>query len=87
MRHKNGFTLIELVIVLAIIAIISAVLIPALLNVKEDKTQEIIDIYNGQKTVKIDADTGEEIESEEGYTLTNAEYKNGTVYLYFRENK
>ena len=49
---RKGFTIIELVIVLSIVAILSAVLIPQLINGAEKSKDEIIDIYNG-KTVRM----------------------------------
>ena len=85
---KKAFTIIELVIVMAIIAILSAVLIPSIINGADNAKQKIIDIYNGQTVRMIDNDTGEVLyEGKEqtildGYSLTNIEVKDGVVIMY-----
>ena len=85
---KKGFTIVELVIVMAIIAILSAVLIPSIINGADNAKQEIIDIYNGQTVRMIDNDTGEILyEGKEqttinGYSLVNVEVKDGVVIMY-----
>ena len=85
---KRGFTIVELVIVMAIIAILAAVLIPSIVNGADNAKQEIIDIYNGQTVRMIDNDTGEVLyegkgASEiDGYSLVNVEVKDGVVIMY-----
>ena len=56
---KRAFTIVELVVVMAIIAILSAVLIQSIVNGADNAKQEIIDIYSGQTVKMIDNDTGE----------------------------
>ena len=43
---KRAFTIVELVIVMAIIAIISVILLPQLTKTFESSKENIIDIYN-----------------------------------------
>lgn len=89
---KRAFTIVELVIVMAIIAILSAVLIPSIVNGADNAKQEIIDIYNGQTVRMIDNDTGEVLyegkgTSEiDGYKLVSVKVENGVVIMYM-ENK
>lgn len=85
---KKAFTIVELVIVMAIIAILAAVLIPSIVNGANNAKQDIIDIYNGQAVKMIDNDTGEILyegkgTSEiDGYSLVNVEVKDGVVIMY-----
>ena len=85
---KKGFTIVELVIVIAIIAILAAVLIPSIVNGANNAKQDIIDIYNGQTVKMIDNDTGEilyegkETSEIDGYSLVNVEVKDGVVIMY-----
>lgn len=89
MKHlKRAFTIVELVIVMAIIAILAAVIIPSLANGANNAKQDIIDIYNGQTVKMIDNDTGEilyegkEQTTIDGYSLVNVEVKDGIVIMY-----
>ena len=85
---KKAFTIVELVIVMAIIAILAAVLIPSIVNGANNAKQDIIDIYNGQTVKMIDNDTGEilyegkETSEIDGYSLVNVEVKDGVVIMY-----
>ena len=85
---KKGFTIVELVIVMAIISILAAVLIPSIVNGANNAKQDIIDIYNGQTVKMIDNDTGEilyegkETSEIDGYSLVNVEVKDGVVIMY-----
>ena len=85
---KKGFTIIELVIVMAIIAILSAVLIPSIVNGADGAKQEIIDIYNGQTVRMIDNDTGEVLyegnSPPHDYTLVSVETNDGVVIMYVK---
>lgn len=45
-RIKKGFTIVELVIVIAVIGILSAVLIPTFINFFDDSKTEMVQIYN-----------------------------------------
>ena len=85
---KRAFTIVELVIVMAIISILAAVLIPSIVNGADNAKQDIIDIYNGQTVKMIDNDTGEilyegkEQTTIDGYSLVNVEVKDGVVIMY-----
>lgn len=84
---RKGFTLIELVIVIAIIGIMSAILIPTFTNLMEQNKQKIINIYNEPK--KVYMLNGKEITEEESkqYTLVNVEYKGDVVVMFFEGEK
>lgn len=84
---RKGFTLIELVLVIAIIGIMSAILIPTFTNLMEQNKQKIINIYNEPK--KVYMLNGKEITEEESkqYTLVNVEYNGGVVVMYFEGEK
>lgn len=78
---KQAFTLIETVIVIAIVAIMSAVIFPTIINAYENGKQEIISTYNGKQIQVIDVDTGEIIYQGDkdglhigGYTLVDVQY-------------
>lgn len=78
---KKAFTLIETVIVIAIIAIMSAVIIPTIINAYENGKQEIISTYNGKQIQAIDVETNEIIYQGDkdglhidGYTLVDVQY-------------
>lgn len=78
---KRAFTLIETIIVIAIIAIMSAITIPVITNAYDNSKQQIIDIYNGVQIQVIDVDTNEVIyqgekenASLDGYTLVDVQY-------------
>ena len=85
---KRAFTIVELVIVIAIISILAAVLIPSIVNDANNAKQEIIDIYNGQTVRMIDNDTGEILYEGKGtsnidvYKLVSVKVKNGVVVMY-----
>lgn len=85
---KHGFTIIELVIVLSIVAILSAVLIPQLINGAEKSKDEIIDIYNGKTVRMVDYQTGEVLYEGknavtlDGYTLVDVKHDGNVVVMY-----
>ena len=85
---KKAFTIVELVIVLSIVAILSAVLIPQLINVAEKSKDEIIDIYNGKTVRMVDYQTGEILYEGknavtlDGYTLVDVKYDGNVVVMY-----
>ena len=85
---KKAFTIIELVIVIAIIAMLSAILIPSIVNGAGNAKEKIIDIYNGQTVRMIDNDTGEilyegnDSTPPEGYKLVSVSVEDGIVIMY-----
>lgn len=89
---KKGFTIVELVIVIAIIAILAAVLIPSLANGTNNAKQDIIDIYNGNQTIRmVDNETGKilyegkESTAPNGYELINITTEDGIVVMYMEK--
>lgn len=85
---KRAFTIVELVIVIAIISILSAIILPSIVNGAENAEQKIVDIYNGQTVRMVDNNTGEILyegkgTSElDGYKLVSVEVKDGVVIMY-----
>lgn len=78
---KRAFTLIETIIVIAIMAIMSAITIPVITNAYDNSKQQIIDIYNGVQIQVVDVDTNEVIYQGDkdglhiyGYTLVDVQY-------------
>lgn len=84
---RKGFTLIELVLVIAIIGIMSAILIPTFTNLMEQNKQKIINIYNEPKKVYMLGDKEITEEESKQYTLVNVEYKGDVVVMIFEEQK
>ena len=81
---RKGFTMIELVIVLAIISIMAAVLIPHLAETSNKAKDKIVQIYNGQNVLKIDIDTGEVIEDDTNYELIDIVSENDIIKMMMR---
>lgn len=85
---KRAFTIVELVIVIAIIAMLSAILIPSIANGADNAKEKIIDIYNGQTVRMIDNATdevlyeGNDSTPPEGYTLVSVSVEDGIVIMY-----
>ena len=85
---KRAFTIVELVIVIAIIAMLSAILIPPIVNGADSAKEKIIDIYNGQTVRMIDNATGEVLYEgndstpPDGYTLVSVSVEDGIVIMY-----
>lgn len=85
---KRAFTIVELVIVIAIIAMLSAILIPSIANGADSAKEKIIDIYNGQTVRMIDNATGEVLYEgndstpPDGYTLVSVSVEDGIVIMY-----
>lgn len=85
---KKAFTIVELVIVLSIVAILSAVLVPQLINVAEKSKDEIIDIYNGKTVRMVDYQTGEILYEGknaitlDGYSLVDIKHDGNVVVMY-----
>ena len=89
---KKGFTIIELVIVMAIIAILAAVLIPSIVNGANNAKQDIIDIYNNDQLIRmVDNETGEilyegkESTAPNGYKLINITTNNNIIVMYMEK--
>ncbi len=87
--NKKGFTLVELLIVLIIIAIITAIAIPTLYNEKKDLKKDVFILYNNLQYAKMYA-----IKNRTNVTitfnLTNNYYTmqldNNTKTVYLNEN-
>lgn len=90
---KKAFTIVELVIVLSIVAILSAVLVPQLINVAEKSKDEIIDIYNGKTVRMVDYQTGEILYEGknaitlDGYTLVDVKNDGNVVVMYMERQR
>lgn len=81
----KAFTITELVIVLALFAIVAAVLIPSFINFFKSEKDNIVDIANRDvETINVDVD-GNVLESTEGYVLVNVDFKKGAVYCIWEE--
>lgn len=89
---KKAFTIVELLVCIAIIAIIGAVTIPTLAKSYDNAKEDIIDQYNGNDVRVIDVDTNEVIyegKSENAklsnYELIDVKYNNNVVIMFVRE--
>ena len=84
---KKAFTIMELVLVIAVIAIISAILLPKLIQQYDTSKENIIEIYNEKKKViNIDKE-GNILESTNGYKLIDIIYKGNIIYCVFELEK
>lgn len=84
---KKAFTIMELILVIAVIAIISAILLPKLIQQYDTSKENIIEIYNEEKKViNIDKE-GNILESIEGYKLIDIIYKGNIIYCVFELEK
>ena len=87
---KKAFTIVELLVCIAIIAIIGAVSIPTIAKSYDNAKEDIIDQYNGNDVRVIDIDTNEVIyegkseELKQNYTLIDVKYENGVVIMFVR---
>lgn len=87
---KKAFTIVELLVCIAIIAIIGAVTIPTLAKSYDNAKEDIIDQYNGNDVRVIDVDTGNVIyegkseELKQNYTLIDVKYENGVVIMFVK---
>ena len=83
----KGFTIVELVIVLALFAVIAAVLIPTFVNFFNSEKANIVDIANGDvETINVDQD-GNTLEDTEGYTLIDVNIKDSIVYCVYEKTQ
>lgn len=89
---KKAFTIVELVIVMAIISILAAVLIPSIVNGANNAKQDIIDIYNNDQLIRmVDNDTGEilyegkDTTPPNGYKLINITTNNNIIVMYMEK--
>lgn len=88
---KKAFTIVELLVCIAIIAIIGAVSIPTIVKSYDNAKSDIIDQYNGNDVRVVDIDTNEVIYEGKndfeltGYTLVDLEYTNGIVVMIVRK--
>lgn len=87
---KKAFTIVELLVCIAIIAIIGCVSIPMINNAYDSAKNDIVENYNGNEIVVIDIDTDEVIyegkseELKQNYTLIDVKYENGVVIMFVR---
>lgn len=87
---KKAFTIVELLVCIAIIAIIGAVSIPTIAKSYDNAKEDIIDQYNGNDVRVIDIDTNEVIyegkseELKQNYTLIDVKYENGVVIMFVK---
>lgn len=84
---KKAFTIVELLVCIAIIAIIGAVSIPTIAKSYDNAKEDIIDQYNGNDVRVINVDTNEVIfegkseDLEQSYNLIDVKYENGVVIM------
>lgn len=84
---KKAFTIVELLVCIAIIAIIGAVSIPTIAKSYDNAKEDIIDQHNGNDVRVINVDTNEVIfegkseELKQSYTLIDVKYENGVVIM------
>lgn len=87
---KKAFTIVELLVCIAIIAIIGAVTIPTLAKSYDNAKEDIIDQYNGNDVRVVNIDTNEVIfegkseELKQNYTLIDVKYENGVVIMFVK---
>lgn len=87
---KKAFTIVELLVCIAIIAIISAVSIPTIAKSYDNAKEDIIDQYNGNDVRVVNIDTNEVIyegkseELRQNYTLVDVKYENGVVIMFVK---
>lgn len=87
---KKAFTIVELLVCIAIIAIIGAVSIPTIAKSYDNAKEDIIDQYNGNDVRVIDVESGKVIyegksnEIEQNYTLIDVKYENGVVIMFVK---
>lgn len=87
---KKAFTIVELLVCIAIIAIIGAVSIPTIAKSYDNAKEDIIDQYNVNDVRVIDVDTNEVIyegkseELKQNYTLIDVKYENGVVIMFVK---
>ena len=89
LKHiKKGITLIEIVVSIGLIAMVTALLLPKIFEIKNKAEQEIVDIYNNKQTI-IRIFNGHEISEEEAkqYKLSEVKHIDGIIYMYYVERE
>lgn len=86
MRKIKGFTLTEMIVVIVMIGIVSAVLIPTITNSYKQSKEHIVEIKNGeQETINVDIQTNEPLQDTSGYKLVNIEYRENKIICYWEK--
>lgn len=96
---RKGFTLMELVIVIAVVGIIASILIPTFKGVIDNSNNKIIEIYNNinsqdSEIIVKDTDTKEiiyqgktsEWQEKSNYELVSFDKNDNVLILYVRRN-
>lgn len=87
MKSHKAFTLVELLIVIALIGLLSAITIPQISSYYNKSKDEIIEQFNGNNVIVICGDNviyeGKNPDLT-GYTILDIEYKDGVVYIYVK---
>lgn len=98
-RYERGFTIVELLIVIAIIGVLASILIPAFDGVIDYSNTQIVDIYNNinskdSEIIVKDNETQETIyqgltsewQEKSCYELVSFDKTNDILILYVRRN-
>ena len=90
---RKAFTLTELVIVIAIVAILSAVILPTIINTADNSRENIVDIFNGNQVCCVYENNNllfvGNIKDFDftNYTMLSVDFKDGCVVVEVQENE
>lgn len=90
-KFNKGFTLFELVVVICIIAILSAIIVPTIIQTYNGQVENIKSIYNGSDVICyynneiIYQGKSDDIPEyfKDIYILDDVKYSSGIVYMYY----